>query len=245
MRRILAILAAAFCLTACFEDSGDDPLYTNFYGFADVSGLDLTGARISIRSEGIFFNVAEDKTDGAWRKEKRIFLQCDVLRQTADNTYDICLKQTRPVIEKDVIFKSQSSEDVYGNDAVSFDQDWGMDVQTRTINMACRYTALQKSTTPHTLNLVFDDSRSTTDTLFFELRHQGAGESYENTDYETTDFQVNGQYLTFDFSGTIPAGAKGSIVISVEWDWLNSNSYEMLERERKHYQSFGTLKLSQ
>ena len=189
--------------------------------------------------------MAEDKTDGAWRKEKRIFLQCDILRETAANTYDIRLIQTRPVIEKDVLVKSQSSLDVYGSDAVSFDQDWGLDSELRTINMACRYTSLQKSTTPHTLNLVFDDARSTTDTLFFELRHQGSGESYENTDYETTDFQVNGQYLTFDFSGAIPAGAKGSIIISVEWDWLNSNSYDMLERERQHYQTCGTLKLSQ
>ena len=240
MRKVLLILATALCLTACSEDSQDEILYSNLYGFGDVSG-----SRISIRGDGLIFDVTKDQTDGGWQKEKRIFLQCDVLRETAAQTYDICLKAARPVIERNVLVKSQSSEEVYGNDAASFDQDWGLDTQTRTINMACRYTSLKKSTTPHTLNLVFDDARSSTDTLFFELRHQGSGESYENTDYETTDFQVNGQYLTFDFSGTIPVGAKNSIVISVEWDWFKSNSYEMLEREKKHYQSCGTIKLSQ
>ena len=239
MRKTLFILAAALCLTACFDDTQEEILYYNLYGFGDVSG-----SRIFLRGDDITLNVTQDQTDGAWQQEKRIFLQCDVLRETAANTYDICLKQTRPVIEKDVLVKSQSSVDIYGNDAVSFDQDWGIDPGTRTINMACRFTSLQKSTTQHTLNLVFDDIRSSTDTLFFELRHQGFGESYENTDHEATEFQVVGQYLTFDFSDTIPADAKSSIIVSVEWDWLVTNGYDMLERERKHFQSCGTLKLS-
>ena len=244
MRKTLAILLAAslFCLTACFNDSGDDPLYTNFYSFGDVSGLDLTGARISIRSEGIFFNVTEDKTDGSWRKEKRIFLQCDVLRETGEKTYDISLTAFEPVTEQNALFKSQSSEDVYGSDAVTFD-DWGMDAQRHTINMACQVTTLKNSSTRHSISFVFDDTRSTRDTLFFELRHQGSGESYENTDYEALDFQIEARYMTFDFSGAIPADAGKSIVISVEWDWLVTNAYNMLERERKHYQGCGILQL--
>ena len=49
--------------------------------------------------------------------------------------------------------------------------------------------------------------------------------------------------MTFDFSGAIPADAGKSIVISVEWDWLVTNAYNMLERERKHYQGCGILQL--
>lgn len=236
MRKILLILAAAFCLTACFEDDREEILFSNYYGFGDVSG-----SRITMRRDGITLNVTEDKSDGAWQREKRIFLRCDVLRETAPDTYDIRMIDSAPVIERDALVKSQSSEEVYGNDAVSFDQDWGFDAQTVTINMACRYTSLQKSDKQHTLNLVFDDLRSSTDTLFFELRHQGFGESYENTDYEATDFQVNGSYLTFDFSGVMPAGVGKSIIVSIEWDWLVTNGYDMLEREKKHHQVVGTL----
>ena len=59
MRKVLLILATALCLTACSEDSQDEILYSNLYGFGDVSG-----SRISIRGDGLIFDVTKDQTDG-------------------------------------------------------------------------------------------------------------------------------------------------------------------------------------
>ena len=50
-------------------------------------------------------------------------------------------------------------------------------------------------------------------------------------------------YMRFDLAGTIPPGAGSSIVISLEWDWFETE-YDLLVRdEPKHYQVFGTLEL--
>ena len=239
MHKFFLILSAAvLCLTACFKPEGEDFLYYDLYGFGDVEA-----SVISIRSEGLVFNVTEDKTDGNWKKLSRIFLRCDVLRDNGGKRYDIRLKAYEPVLQQGILVKSQSDETVYGMDAACFYQDWGSDSEAFTLNAACHFTRKKNSATPHSLSLVFDDVRSHTDTLFFELHHQGSGESYENLEIEASDFQVETQFLTFDLSSAIPAGAHGSIVVSFEWDWFPTAELESLLREPTHYQTFGTLKL--
>ena len=235
---ILSLIAAALCLTACSFPEGEDYLYYDLYGFADVEASVL-----AIRPEGMVFNVTEDKTDGSWKQESRIFLQCDVLRTNGDKRYDIRLKAYKPVLEQGILVKSLSDESVYGTDAACFYQDWGSDPGAYTFNAACQLTRKKDSATPHTLSLVFDDQRSHSDTLFFELHHQGSGESYENLEMAASDFQVETQFLTFDLSSAIPADAHGSIVVSFEWDWFPTGELQSLLREPTHYQTFGTLKL--
>lgn len=238
--RHLLLLAAAgiLALTSCFKTDGEEYLYTNLYGFGSIS-LNI----LRIEPDGLELVPAEDKTDGKWSSLERIFFCCDVLREREDGRYDIRLKSYEPVIRKVALFKSRTSESVYGSDAVSFYQDWGLDWRVRTLNMACLITSLTKSNTVHSIDFVFDDTRSHRDTLFFELRHQGLGESYENTDHAATEFQLETRFMTFDFAGCIPPDAGDSIVISIEWDWFQTNELKSLERELSHSRECAVIRL--
>ncbi|MBR1575297.1 MAG: hypothetical protein IJ654_02490 [Bacteroidales bacterium] len=226
-------------LTACFDPSEPEYLYTNLYAFGIVEG-----GQIRIEPDGITFAVVEDKSDQHWMAHHRIFLCCDVLRMTDETSYEVRLNSYETVNSKPVLVKSETDESVYGTDAVSFDQDWGLDSRQRTLNMALRFTALKNSETTHTIDLVYDDQRSHRDTMFFALHHQGHGESYENTDHEATDFEIRPAYMTFSLSNApVPEGAGSSIVICIEWDWFVPNGLQFLSRETRREKVCGTLYL--
>lgn len=234
---LMLALASVFCLTSCWDNSGEEYIYTNMYSFGDVRS-----GQIKIESEGLTLNITEDKSDGKWVDHDHIFFCCDVLRMTAAGVYDIRMNAYEPVVEQAALVKSRTSESVYGSDAVSFYQDWGLDAKNRKLNMSCLTTSRTKSETVHSVNLVYDDIRSHKDTIFFELRHQGQGESYENEAYPADDFQLDTHYITFDFSQCIPADAGTHIIISIEWDWL-VNEGGSLGREVEHKQECGVLTL--
>ena len=226
---IILCLASAFCLVSCFDPGEPSLIYTNLYGFGNVRGT-----WIQIDSEGQVHQITDDQTDGKWNTVERIFFCCDVLEATDESTFQIRLKSYEPVTVLPALFKSQADPDVYGSDAVAYYQDWGMDPTKRTINMAAVTTSLKSSSTVHTVNLLFDDERSHKDTLFFELRHQGFGESYENEEHTETEYQLDTRFLTFDLSQTIPSNAGSSIAIRIDWDWFETTNLDGLKRERKH-----------
>ena len=238
IKKVLLSLSALLCLIACDRTEGPQFSYTNVYGFAEVRGNVL-----SIPTQGLDLYVSQDKTDGKWASCSRIFYCCDIFLQSAGSNYEATLKDYAPVTSATVRKKSLSSESTYGTDAVCFYQDWGMEPPTPYFNLSCQITRLKNSSTGHSVSLVFDDTRSNRDTLFFELHHQGQGESYENTAHEADAFEVETRYLTFDLSQAIPADAGDDIVLSLEWDWFKVADQKLKDREKVHQQAFGTMRL--
>ena len=114
----------------------------------------------------------------------------------------------------------------------------------RWIDVSCLTTSLKDSQTPHTVNLVLDDVRSNTDTVYLELHHQGSGESFENETWPTTDFQIDTHYLRFDLSGAIPPEARESIVLQIEWDWFEAANGLLLRDKPEHRKISGTFYLT-
>lgn len=239
MKKILFLLLPVFGLLACNRITENTVLYQNVYGFGDV----VSGTEIHFDISDVTLQVTEDQTDSKWMHEQTIFFLADLIRISAPNTYETRIKMYEPVTRKAALAKSAADPAVYGTDAVALYQDWGSDPLRRYINVSCVTTSLKDSETPHTVDLVWDDVRSNSDTLYLELHHQGHGESYENEDYEADAFQMDTHYMRFDLAGAIPPGAGSSIVISLEWDWFETE-YDLLVRdEPKHYQVFGTLEL--
>ena len=239
MKDNLVFFLISFCLlglTSCFNPAEPEYIQSNLYAFGSVQD-----GNIFIEPDGLVFIVDDDKTDEAWKTQGRIFFCCDVLRQTTPSIFEIRLKSYEPVITPAVLAKSQSDEEHYGTDAVAFYQDWGFDPMRYTFNAGVAYTYLKDSDKEHHVTLVWDDVRSNRDTVFFELHHQGSGESYENTEYEATDFEMKGSYMTFDLSRAIPSDAASNLVISFEWDWFETGALQTLEREVVHQQAFTTL----
>ena len=239
-RHLLILLTACVLgLTSCFNSGEPEYLYTNVYGIGAVQGT-----VIFPDPEGYAFNIVEDRTDKGWLALDRVFFHCDVLRVSESSGYDIRLLGYEPVTSGPALVKSTSDESVYGTNPVSFYQDWGINHKKRTLNLSAVYTALKKSDKVHTVDLVFDDVRSHKDTIFFELHHQGFGESYENKDYEATDFEIQTEYMTVDLSSCIPSDAGSTIIICVEWDWFRSIELNYMDRETiEHKYACGVLRL--
>lgn len=238
MKRLLPLLML-LTLLAC-KPASEKYQYFNLYAFGTVG----TGATLRLDINGATFTVKEDQTDSKWMHEQTIFFFYDILDRTAEGAYDIRMKSYTPVERKLARAKSLIPAEEYGNDAVSFYQDWGFNPTDRTIDVACLYTCLKDSETEHTISLVADDAKSNADTLYLELHHQGHGESYENEAYQPKDFQVQTAFLRFSIGGVLPEGAGQEIVLCLDWDWFPSED-GVLIRENKHFQAFTTVKLSE
>ena len=177
-------------------------------------------------------------------QQQTIFFLCDLTGFTETGAYQATLKMYEPVARKGVVKKSTSDPATYGTDAVALYQDWGSNPKERWIDVSCLTTSLKDSQTPHTVNLVLDDVRSNTDTVYLELHHQGSGESFENETWPTTDFQIDTHYLRFDLSGAIPPEARESIVLQIEWDWFEAANGLLLRDKPEHRKISGTFYLT-
>ena len=237
MKKFPILILSLLGLVACNPPESTF-YYENLYGFGEVSGT-----QIRIEATGATLKVTEDQTDSKWMHEQTIFFLCDLLGMPVQGAYETRLKMYEPVTRRAVLAKSTADPTVYGTDAACFYQDWGSYPAKHLLDVACLVTSLKNSETPHTVDLVWDDTRSNADTLFLELHHQGQGESFENTDYDTKDFQVDTHYLRFDLSRAIPSDADESIIISLEWDWFETEDNNLLRDKPRHYQVFGTFEL--
>ena len=239
MKKFLIPLIPLLLALSC-TPAKDSFSYQNFYGFGEVEPL----GQIVLSGQSVKLQVIEDQTDGKWMQQQTIFFLCDLTGFTETGAYQATLKMYEPVARKGVVKKSTSDPATYGTDAVALYQDWGSNPKERWIDVACLTTSLKDSQTPHTVNLVLDDVRSNTDTVYLELHHQGSGESFENETWPTTDFQIDTHYLRFDLSGAIPPEARESIVLQIEWDWFEAANGLLLRDKPEHRKISGTFYLT-
>lgn len=240
MKRIFILLLPILAVVSCnFER--DTIKYQNLQAIGNV---DITG-QIVIPETGATFLITDDKTDGKWIQQQSIFFICDVDGISETGSYLTTLKEYRPVLRKAALKKSTTDPAFYGDNAVALYQDWGASSKERWICVSCLATSLKNSQTSHSINLVYDDLRTNADTLFLELHHQGSGESYENDAYNTSDFQIDTHFLRFDLAEAIPAEAKESIVLHVEWDWFETQNDQLVRNKPRHCETDGILYLNE
>ena len=241
MKKILFLLLPVFGLLACDRITENTILYQNVYGFGDV----VSGTEIHFDISDVTLQVTEDQTDSKWMHEQTIFFLADLIRISAPNTYETRIKMYEPVTRKAALAKNAADPAVYGTDAVALYQDWGSDPLRRYINVSCVTTSLKDSETPHTVDLVWDNVRSNSDTLYLELHHQGSGESYENDAYATSDFQIDTHFLRFDLADAIPSEAGESIVLHIEWDWFETQDDQLVRSKPQHCEANGIFYLTE
>ena len=243
MKKFLSLLIL-LGLTACFKPSEEKYQYFNLYAFCEVAD----GATLRLGITGDTFTVVEDQTDSKWMHQDIVFIFYDILDRKASDQYDIRIKTYQPVTSRPALAMETGGEAVYGSDAVSFYQDWGFDPAHHSFDMACLYTSLKDSETEHQINLVVDYERSSSDTLYLELRHQGHGESFENEAYAAKDFQVNTAFLHFNLShdfaalGLTSGTAGKEMVFCLKWYWFPSEN-GVLIREPGYSEAFATVTL--
>ena len=241
IKRLIVLMLMPLLLGSCnFFLSQDFPLYYDVFGYGTV-----TAGKLYVNSGTNILTVTEDKTDGKWTECEQVFIRCDLL-STNDNetSFDARLKSYVPVKVTGIIDLDDADPETIGNDGVLFYQDWGYDNKAKAMDLALQYSAKKESETSHDISLVFDRARSKTDSLFFQLRHNGHGEVLENTSIGTQEIEIRTEYYSFGIDSAIPDEVGEKTVITIEYDWYESMDEGIMTRQTEHRKISGIFYLN-
>ena len=211
-KMLLMAVIAALCAVSCLPED-DDAVYTDA-GMCEI----ITPTRLKMDS-GLIYNIVSNRAGDLEVGMKRLMIQCDVLRVTEgkENEYDVDLLSYAQVVCKDVVRASEADDAALGDDAINIVEGW---IENGYFNAYLQITGVTASKTEHLVNLVFNDVRSNSDTLYFEMRHNAYGESFDNPDISTADLSIMEGYTSFPITELRPAGS-GKIVMHFDWEWFN------------------------
>jgi len=222
--RFFLLAAAAAALVSCFPSED--------FLFSEVSMCTVLG-RNKIQNDGgdIYYIVKNSAGTDISDTLKRVMVSLDVMSavEGKSNEYNAHLMQMAGAFVKAPLRASTLDEEAVGNDGVKIDQAW---VSGGYLNLHVQVAMLYPSAAEHTLNIVFDDVRSTSDTLYFEMRHNAHGESPENPSQNPASFTFAGAYASFPLTGILDNGRKP--VFHLEWEWYDGDEYSITNTKTRH-----------
>lgn len=236
MNKVLTILTAFLLLAPLVACRRSDPIATT-YGFGYVKGD-------SIFSDGNIEYVVTSSTCGdGWRSLDRVYFECRVGSSTSTRKYEAVLMDFEEMILKEPVDSDDPAAETLGDDAVCFAECIISGAGRNTfLNFFEVYFVKKGSDTEHDLNFVFNKEKSAeSDTLFFTLRHNGHGETYDNPDIPMEDLDMAETSCSMRIGDYIRDGAEG-IKFAIEFDWhifdFDSDSYE---RRTEHFLKAGKI----
>lgn len=202
--------AAALSLISCLPDR--EYLYTD-------SGMCTRLAADKLQTDGgaIYYIVENDNGYTIADSLKRVMISCDVMSAVPGKTneYNIRLIDFRGALCEDPVAVSTIATDTLGHDGINVVQAW---VSGGYLNSFLNLTVMNSSNTVHDVKVLFDDVRSNSDTLYFQMRHNARGESLENPEMSLNQLTLAGVYASFPLAGILPVGGNYPTV-HLEWDW--------------------------
>lgn len=166
-RTITGIIAAMTLLTAVSCQKDDTLRYNNY-----TMGNIVDGKFVS--DQGNTFTVVEQNCPGKLDTMKRAIVLCDVLYQEADGSYAVRLNNMQKVLTKSPLMSSTTTdEDILKKDPLILSDMW---ISGGYINMKITIPVKVGSKTPHTLNLMLDDSAASEGKYTFSILHNAEGE---------------------------------------------------------------------
>lgn len=223
----LSFLAAAVAVAAMFATSCID---TGHILYSETVIGDLRGGQF-ITDAGLTYTFTEQACEGRIDTLSRIIAVCDVLEKTSETTYNARLRDFAPVAVQSPKLKSMSSDEELGTDAINLAQGW---FSSDYLNVFYNISMVPNSQTSHTIDLAFDDVRSNSDTLYFELRHNGFGEVYDNPEYTGKTSLASG-YISFPISQFVTGSKNMPVVLT--WDWYVQSGESLLTEKEHHRES--------
>ena len=219
MRKIFCILLATAILASCKKD---ETLRYNNMTMGNIQGNEI------ISDQGNIFIIKESlfNVDLSSFESKRVMLSCDVLRESAERTYDIRLTGITGVLTKNVktISDSTPAEDLHVNNPFVIKEIW---YSGGYLNMAIETAHKTGSETPHYINLVHEPSEGEGSAYTLILRHNAQGEVPTEED---SDFYGAVGYVSFPISRYIK---EDSAKIILKWNShkFTGNGYSLIESE--------------
>jgi len=231
---VLAAIASAFAMTACLPDG---PIKTNYSSMAQWKG------GILYTDDNLQFNIVSNGYSNIPDSVERVYIICDVLNQTSDNSYEIQLKEWHKVDMKDLVRigdegagKYKNGEGKVTSDPINVAGAW---MARNMLNMNINYVLKKESPGVHDYDLLFNDVKSVGDTVYLQLVHNAHNEYYGNSSYKDDELKVQNGFVSVPIEEVIPDG-KDKIYLKLEWLWhkIENNS---IVKETMDYFTIGTL----
>lgn len=213
--RIILAAAAIILLDSCLPERE--------YLFSDAVMCSVINP-VRLKSDGgNIYNIVENSTGSLIPDTlKRVMISCDVLSATASSPseYDIRIIDFMAAFSKDPVYAGSIEEGgTAGDDPVKVTQAW---ISGGYLNSYINLLLRNPSEVDHDFNLVYDDSRSTSDTLYFRMCHDAKGETPDDTGLSVAHFVTAGTYVSFPIESILPQSDKSKTVY-LEWEWFDSD----------------------
>ena len=211
----LILAAFAAVLASCFPD------YEYMYTETGMCTL-LSPTKLQT-DNGDIFNITQNNSGGNIPDTlKRVMARCDVMTavEGKSNEYNVRLMEFSGAFTQSPVMRSTMNPEAVGDNGINVNQAW---VSGGYFNAFVNIPMLNPPKVDHEVNIVFDDIRSNSDTLYFEMRHNAHNECPENHDIPLNNFVFAGTYMSFPLDGILQQGAHP--VCHLEWDWYDGDEY--------------------
>ena len=218
---LVAALAMVSGLASCEKDN------TLQYNNGTMGNI-VDGKFIS--DQGNVFNIVDQTCDGDLTEMTRAFVVCDVLNKTvggADNEYDVRLNGIAYVLDKDIVYCDNTTEEMLVQDPVHVEYAW---VSGGYINLYIMFPIKVGSDTKHLINLVHEGfmidpetKEEISGTYRFSLRHNAFEDKIAPP--QTTGYVLSGGYVSFPLSNYILADEAD---FTIEWIWHSELGDELM-----------------
>ena len=223
--KVISALFVAMSLISCLPDR--EYLYTDT-GMCTRIGFDRLQT-----DAGAIYNITENNSGANIPDSvKRVMISCDVTSEVPGKTneYNIRLIDFRSALCEEPVIASFTPVDTLGTDGIRVAQAW---VSGGYLNSFLYVTMKRNSDTAHSINVLFDDIKSNSDTLYLTMRHNAYGESPENPEQDLNYLVLAGVYASFPLNGVMPVGGSSPIV-HLEWDWYIEDGASITREKAPH-----------
>lgn len=221
----LSLIAAAALSVSCLPE--------NEYLYSETGMCTRVAHDKLLTDKGLTYYI-KDNDSGSMIPDSvtRVMISCDVMSKVEgrNDEYNIRLLDFMAAFTTDPLRAGTPEAEAAGHDGINVSQAW---VSGGYLNGYLTLALPNPNKEDHDINLVFDETRSSADTLFFEVRHNAHGECPENEENDLYIFHFAGTYVSFPLEGILPKEGKKPIV-HVEWDWYDSDGTSIVRNKSTH-----------
>ena len=247
---LLTFAAAVAALSSCSKElaGAAPPTDIVYNGFGEITRTDYDGYFEITRDDGVLLRVLEYNGSKEIERGERVYFKYNILPGNGDyvssystpeqTVYDIRVLVFNDIHAVPIVRKSFLLEDdPHRSDSIGHDL---IRVVTAAfsgnyINIGFEYFRYENGQ-PHMINLVWDDTRPATDSVYLELRHNAMGEVEGNGRYVVSDTGL----ASFRIADLVPEGEE-SIDIKLKSNMDRKDGVgEYIETEKYHTGTYTT-----
>ena len=201
---LFAMVSLPLVLSSCSDDEKYvyvSPAHTLSVsmGVADGGNIITDKGNVLIPDKS---SVGHDLTDG-----ERVFVSSNILEREDENTYRVRINRYHQLLTKDIVIGSQTGEKEFGHAPIQVKDAW-FGGGYLNVRLGIEYNP--SSNTSHLVNVIYDDVKSTSDTIFLDLRH--------NAFADTIRTRIGAATASFNMEG-IMAGKDDKVYVRLRWEW--------------------------